>query len=251
MAYKELELGKVMGGGWEIWTRDVVPLVVGGLIAALLGVVTLGILLPVLSAGLYKMVAIRVREDRKPEIGDVFSCFDQFWRITWAFLVVGILVGIGLILCIIPGIWMAVNWVYVMPFIVDKRVSTGEAMSLSKQKVGEWGFASHLVILLILSIVVALVSAVPMAGILATPYFVACIMVMYFTVTMSDEKPRELKELPSVRPYVGPAAGGFTPPANDPFVPPVVAATEKCPSCGFELPKTAVFCPKCGTRKGS
>ena len=38
-------------------------------------------------------------------------------------------------------------------------------------------------------------------------------------------------------------------PAPPPPAPPV-AGSKTCPSCGFQMPQTAVFCPNCGLRVG-
>jgi len=41
------------------------------------------------------------------------------------------------------------------------------------------------------------------------------------------------------------------PPAPAPPPPaPTVAGSKTCPSCGFQMPQTAVFCPNCGLRVG-
>lgn len=49
--------------------------------------------------------------------------------------------------------------------------------------------------------------------------------------------------------YTPPPASTYTPPSSAATTPPV-AAEKSCPTCGFQMPRTAMFCPNCGTRVG-
>ena len=68
-----LDVGSVFKNGWRRFVDDIGPLLLGTLIAAALTIVSLGILGGPLLAGLYSMVIGRVRDGRRPEVGDVFS----------------------------------------------------------------------------------------------------------------------------------------------------------------------------------
>lgn len=74
LARPRLDVGLAFKGGWNAFTADIIPLLVGGLIACILSVVTLGIMAGPLLAGLYGMVLGRIRDGRRAAIGDVFSC---------------------------------------------------------------------------------------------------------------------------------------------------------------------------------
>ncbi len=45
-----------------------------------------------------------------------------------------------------------------------------------------------------------------------------------------------------------PPAATYTPPPSG--VAAASAAEKSCPTCGFQMPRTAMFCPNCGTRVG-
>ncbi len=84
-ARQRLDVGQAFKGGWNAFTADIVPLLVGTLIAGLLSIVTLGILAGPLTAGLYNTVIGRVRDGRPAQIGDVFSCCSRSWSTArWA-----------------------------------------------------------------------------------------------------------------------------------------------------------------------
>ncbi len=130
-----LDVGLSFKGGWNAFTADIVPLLVGGLIAGILSVVTLGILAGPLVAGLYSMVAGRIRDGRRAEIGDVFSCMDRFWSFLGAAIVLVVLIGLAS-LTIIGGVLLATIWLYVIPLMVDRKMGIHDAMTASYYLVG-------------------------------------------------------------------------------------------------------------------
>ena len=186
MQTEELEVGKVFRDGWKIWMDDIVPLTLGGLIATLLGAVSLLILAPVLSAGLFKMTLMRSTSGRKPEVSDIFGCFDQFWTISLACLVVWSLDTIGFLLCVVPGLLLTAIWIYFIPIILDKKTGVWESLSISRDMVSKHGFASHLVIIIFLSLILGVASSVPILLVAAAPFSASVITSMYLNT-------RELK----------------------------------------------------------
>ncbi len=80
-------LGAWISSAWEMYTDAVGPILGGAIIGALVSVVTLGICLPPLTVGLYRMIL--KRHDEKPfAAGDVFEGFRYFWSAWGVFLVV-------------------------------------------------------------------------------------------------------------------------------------------------------------------
>ncbi len=175
-----MDFNKIFKYSWELFVKDIVPLIVGGLIAGIVGFITLGILAGPLYGGLIKMVLRRVREQKTPEIGDIFSAMDQFGTLFLTFLVLTILVLIGTFLCIIPGLLLATIWMYVVVYIVDKKVSMGEAMSKSKALVSQVGFGMHLVMLIIFGFISGILSITYIGSFVATPFIAVVVCVMYF-----------------------------------------------------------------------
>lgn len=175
-----MDLNKIFKYAWEIFVKDIVALLVGGLIAGILSFVTLGILAGPLYGGIVRMIIRRIRENKSAEIGDVFSAMDQFGVLFITTLVLGILIFLGFVLCIVPGILLATIWMYVLVFIVDKRLSMGEAMSNSKGLVTRVGFGMHLVVLLILGVIAGVLSITYIGSLVVSPFLMVVICVMYF-----------------------------------------------------------------------
>ncbi len=148
LARPRLDIGLAFKKGWDAFTADIVPFLVGTLIAGLLSIVTLGILAGPLAAGLYTMAVRRMRDGRQAAIGDVFSCFDRFWSYLWAAIVLVVLIGLAS-LTIVGGILLATIWIYVFPFMVDRRMGLGQAMSASYHRVVDNGFWEHLALIVV------------------------------------------------------------------------------------------------------
>lgn len=176
-ARPRLDVGLSFKGGWNAFAADIVPLLVGALIAGILSVITLGILAGPLAAGLYSMVIGRVRDGRRAQIGDVFSCMDRFWGFLWAAIVLVVLIGLAS-LTIVGGVLLATIWLYVIPFMVDRRMGLTEAMAASYHQVVDNGFWEH-VALVVMFIALNAVADGPLA-IIAVPFTIAVTTAAYF-----------------------------------------------------------------------
>jgi uncharacterized membrane protein YvlD (DUF360 family) len=222
-ARQRLDVGQAFKGGWNAFTADIVPLLVGTLIAGLLSIITLGILAGPLTAGLYNMVVGRVRDGRPAQIGDVFSCMNRFWGFLWAAIVLVVLIALAS-LTIVGGVLLATIWIYVFPFMVDRKMGLTEAMSASYHQVADNGFWEHLALLVIFAAVSAIANG--WVGILTTPFTIAVIVGAYFVAGGRGD----LIEHP-VKP-VAPAAPAYAAPAyaTGTYAAPASAAPAYAPS---------------------
>jgi uncharacterized membrane protein YvlD (DUF360 family) len=180
LARPRLDVGLSFKGGWNAFTADIVPLLVGGLIAGLLSIVTLGILAGPLFAGLYSMVVGRIRDDRPARIGDVFSCMDRFWGFLWAAIVLVVLIGLAS-LTIVGGVLLATIWLYVFPFMVDRKMGLTEAMTASYHQVVDNGFWEHLALVVIFIAIGAVANG--WLAILSTPFTIAVTAAAYYVTS--------------------------------------------------------------------
>jgi len=176
-AHGRLDIGLALERAARLFFNDIGPLLIGALIAGVLSVVTLGILAGPLAAGLYGMVVGRVRDGRRPEVGDVFAGFDRFWSYLWAALVLVVLIGLASI-TIVGGFLLATIWLYVFPLMVDKGMGVGEAMKASRQLVMRAGFWEHLALVVIGFVISSLANGV--LAIIATPFLIVAVTAAYF-----------------------------------------------------------------------
>lgn len=103
----------------------------------------------VLFGGLDYMFLRRIRGE-EVQIGDVFAGFNlALLDLTMAGLVKWLLTSIGLILCVLPGIYLAVGYVFALPLVIDKKLEFWTAMEVSRRVVHEhwWSVFALLIVL--------------------------------------------------------------------------------------------------------
>ncbi len=136
----QVDIGDCIGRGWALVKGDFWPIVgVNALLwvtMVLANLVYAGIVVngPLLG-GLYYFFLKRVR-GQQSGVNEAFAGFSlAFLQLFLGQLVLGLLGGIGLLLCLVPGIYLLVAWTFTLLLIVDKRMDFWPAMELSRQVV--------------------------------------------------------------------------------------------------------------------
>ena len=169
--------------GWELFTRNpgnlIGFLVLSGLISAAATVVPFGgFLLTPLTAGYYIFI-FKIIKDEPAEFGDFFKGFNYFLPIVISSLLVGIFVTIGFILLVLPGIYLAVGYLFVMPFIVDKGMHFWQAMEVSRKLISKDWF-SFFVLVILLALLNFVGALLLLVGLLVTiPWSICAMSVAY------------------------------------------------------------------------
>lgn len=135
----------------------------------------------------FHMVLRRVRDGRPAEYADLQS-FDQIGAFAVAAVVLGVIIGIGFMLLVVPGLIFVTLWIFALPLIGDRRIGVGEAMSESKDMARRLGymttFVTWLVGAIVVGVIVGLLSVIPVIGfiigLVAAPFVVAYVVSMYF-----------------------------------------------------------------------
>ncbi len=94
---------------------------------------------------------------RKPDIGMMFQGFDRFLDAFLAYLVIAVLTVLGLVCLIVPGIILAIMWMFTFPVIAETGLGFWEAMRESARLTE--GYRLRLFLLLLACIPVALLGA--------------------------------------------------------------------------------------------
>ncbi len=120
---------------WKLTIRYIVPLILMTLVMFAASFITFGILAPVTMAGYMHAILLMVREGREPRVQDVFSHMRLFLPLFLLGLVIFIVIMIGFVLLVLPGIIASVAAVflllYVLPLITDKGMGVVEAVKES------------------------------------------------------------------------------------------------------------------------
>lgn len=177
---------KYLEDTYRVIMAEPLILVLGGLLIQLLTLFTLGILAGPLLGGYFLVIIGLLRDKRKPSFNDIFSGLQQFGNL-FPYCLVLLLIFIGFMLLILPGFIFATWWIYVLPLMVDRKISYSEAMRLSMNRVNETGFVMHLVFLLLISVipimllnfVSAMIPFLFILKILLPPLQAGCIAALY------------------------------------------------------------------------
>lgn len=104
-----------------------------------------------LNAG-FLIVAFKVLRHRETAFGDFFRGFNNYLPLFLVSLVSGVLIGLGFLLLIIPGIYLAVAYTFALPLVLDKKMNFWDAMEFSRKLISKnwfsfFGFAFVLVLI--------------------------------------------------------------------------------------------------------
>jgi hypothetical protein len=97
------DIGTCISAGISGFKKDVLTHVIAVLLVGIIGNISFGILAGPMMVGYMRMIKIE-DEGGKAEIADVFKGFDDFVPALLSVLVGGLLVAVGFMLCIIPGL---------------------------------------------------------------------------------------------------------------------------------------------------
>jgi uncharacterized membrane protein len=146
-----VDISGALSRGWAL-LRDNMGMLVGATVLAwLVSLVPFfgWILSFVLLGGLDYLFLRRMRGETV-QIGDVFAGFNlAFLNLVMCGLVKWLLVCLGFLACILPGIYLGIGYVFALPLVIDKKMDFWPAMELSRQVVHKhWWSTFALVIVL-------------------------------------------------------------------------------------------------------
>jgi len=142
-----VEIGSCISRSWNLLTQHF-WLIVGATFVVMLIQGAIGLLAGVCMGGLYYLLLKLIRGERA-QFGDAFAGFSlAFLPLFLAGLVSGLLTSLGIVFCILPGIYLAVAWLFALPLVIDKKLDFWAAMELSRKVITRhwWVFLGLLLV---------------------------------------------------------------------------------------------------------
>jgi hypothetical protein len=149
----DLRIGDCVGRGWTLVMGNF-WLFVGATLVANLIIGAVGLIAGPMLGGLYWMMLKKVR-GQPTEFSDAFAGFSiAFLPLFLGYLVIAILGVAGLILCVLPGIYLFVSWKFALPLIADKKLDFWPAMECSRKVVSRhwWKLFGFTLVLLLVNL---------------------------------------------------------------------------------------------------
>jgi hypothetical protein len=192
-----IDIGSAISRGWAL-VRDNMGVFIGA--TALAWLITFAVaFVPVvgwavgivLLGGLDYMLIRRIRGEAV-QVGDVFAGFNlAFLHLTLAGLVKTLLTSLGFVLCILPGIYLGVGYVFALPLVIDKKMEFWPAMEVSRRVVHRHWWSTFALVI-VLALIACAGFLVCIVGALVTmPVASAALMYVYEDL-FGPEAPRPL-----------------------------------------------------------
>jgi len=145
----QVRAGDWIAQGWQLVMSDFWIFLGATFVASLIA--SMGIIGMVLGGpmlgGLYAMF-LKKKRGQPITFGDVFVGFNTFLPLMLAYLVMGLLGGLGLLFCLLPGIYLFVAWHFTLLLVIDQRMDFWPAMELSRKMISKhwWRFFGFLLL---------------------------------------------------------------------------------------------------------
>ncbi|MCI5131210.1 MAG: hypothetical protein D3904_06730 [Candidatus Electrothrix sp. EH2] len=173
---------------WQAMMGNFAPVLVNTLVMVAVSIISLGFLAPVVSAGYMQSLLLVLRENRKPDIKDLFVYMDLFFPLLGFTALFVTVVCIGLLLLLLPGIAVLLAGtfflVYMLPLMTDRKMGLIKAVKESSRMALEQPVGEHIAVVAVLIILNSIGSSVVFGALLTHPY--AC----FFILSVYEAKQR-------------------------------------------------------------
>jgi uncharacterized membrane protein len=139
-----------------------------------------------LFGGLY-LLFLKLIRGQRGDFSDAFSGFsDHFLHLFLAGLVGTALESIGFLLCILPGIYLIVAWMFALPLVIDKRLDFWPAMEISRRVIQQnWLCFFGLGLLCVLAYIVGVLCCI-VGVVVAAPLAIGAVAYAYEDLFSSE-----------------------------------------------------------------
>ena len=195
----DFDIGQVMREAWELtrgmkgsfWGAAVIVYAIMIVFALVAGAMTghsivlrfvtniaFGTVSPVLLIGII-MMGVRRAAGLPVSFATAFSCFDQWVTVFLAGLITTFLTYLGIILLVLPGLYLAIAFCMTMPLIADRRLAAWQAIETSRKAVSKRWFKFFGLLIVVGLVIFA--SAIPLGiGVIWTaPWAINVVGVVY------------------------------------------------------------------------
>jgi hypothetical protein len=181
---KPVQISKYLSDGWQLFLANPgLPIAYTVIFVLLrfipyLGPIAALLLSGPLAAGYY--LALRKQISGQPmQFGDYLAGFNNPVPLILVGFLSNVLIGIGTLLLILPGIYLAVSYIFAIPLTADRKMDFWEAMETSRKFVTQQWFVFFVLalVLFVINVVGALLFGI---GLLVTiPFSTAVVFAAY------------------------------------------------------------------------
>ena len=195
-----ISLEQTITNGIKTAANKYIVLFVNGILAflsiVLAAITIIGLLaIPAIIGG-YLYSFIRIARGEPAEIGDFFKAGFEVWgRLLGLTIVYAIGITLGFIFLILPGIFLAIVWMFSLYLMVDLKLGIEDSLKKSYELViNVAGFWKSFALVLILVFVNGILNLIPIIGIIWVIFgspFITMIYIIYYNQALTNEDKQE------------------------------------------------------------
>jgi len=137
-----------------------------------------------------KWVFLKAVRGERIEIRDMFVVFQKnYWNAVIANIVVGVIVGLGMVMLIVPGIIFSCRLAFVPYLVVDREMDVMDALRVSWDMTRGHGWQIFFMGLLAVPVVIAGLMCLGVGVIISVMWITAAFAVIYHSVALKDGIP--------------------------------------------------------------
>lgn len=168
---------------WQVFTGHFASILINTLVMVGVSIISLGLLAPVVSAGYMQSLLLALRKNRKPDVKDLFARMDLFFPLLGFTVLFVLLVMLGLIMLILPGIIAILAgtffFVYMLPLMTDQQLPLIEAVKESYRMALEEPITEHIAVVAVFLILDSIGSSMVLGTLLTHPFSCLFILSVY------------------------------------------------------------------------
>lgn len=137
-----------------------------------------------------KWVFLKAVRGERIEIKDIFMVFQKnYWNAVVANIVVGVIVGLGVVMLVVPGIIFACRLAFVPYLVIDREMDVMDALRVSWDMTRGYGWQIFFMGFLAIFVVLAGIICLFVGVIISIMWIAAAFAAMYHAVELKDGIP--------------------------------------------------------------
>ena len=177
-----MKLEDVVREGFAVFKVSWLSFVLASIVVAVGSILI--ITAPPLVFGLYRM-ALNAQKGESVEVFDVLKGFNYF-VVSWVLSIIAVIaIGIGLILLIIPGLALAILFIYAIPIAINENLGAIESLKKSF-RTGKENLQFTIILALVMWVISAIGGYIPFVYLVTFPFTTICIAIA--AVKLTEEK---------------------------------------------------------------
>jgi hypothetical protein len=198
MTVRKIEIGAEVGKGWRLFKANMGVLILGGLLATVVSVITCGLLTGPLMVGMLLIAQRLLKGDPdKPQAGDVFKGLDSFMQALLLMVITAVVVAVLRLLMAMGGLpvligglvdlVVSVVTLWALVFIAYEKATAIDAIKKVFVLIKSGSFTVPLLFAMIAGLIGGLGMILCVVGIFFTMPLTYCLMACCYDTLFGDE----------------------------------------------------------------